>query len=137
MSNRACEDVIRWSLAIRRRWGCETAAVDLDDVPRILGGVAEFAARDTGRETVVANGDLLVNKLIRKVIRSLGHGSNEDADALLIVEVFDVFSDADQLRVETESDLAAVGWKVIGDGVLDDLEEFLLGVDGSDGESVK
>ena len=120
--------------AIRRR---KEWRGDLDDVPSILSSVAELAASHTGRETEVADGDLFVDELIGKVVGSFGHGSHKDTDALLVIQLLDVFSDSDQWGIETEGDLAAVGREVVGDGVGDDLEKFLLGVDGADGESVK
>jgi len=122
--------------AIRRRI-CVVCGGDLDDVPCILGSVAELAACHTGRETEIADGNLLVDKLVSKVVGSLGHGSHEDADALLVVQLLDVLSHSHQWRIKTEGDLATVGREVVGDWVGDDLEQLLLRVDGADGESVK
>jgi hypothetical protein len=51
---------ICWSLS-RERGG-------LDDVPYILSGVAEFAACHTGRETVVADGDLFIDECVSEVV---------------------------------------------------------------------
>lgn len=60
-----------------------TQAQALDDVPDIFGSMAELAARDAGRETVVADGDLLVYELVGEVVRALSHGSDKDTDTLL------------------------------------------------------
>lgn len=94
----------------------------LDDVPDLFGGMAESAAGDTGTQTEVADTDRVVLELVCKGIVTLGHGSDEDADALLRCEVGDVVAHTDNGRVETEGDLAAVGREVVGDGVLDDLQ---------------
>lgn len=99
--------------------------------------MAELAAGDAGRETVVADRDLLVDKLVSKVVSTLGHGADKDADALVVVQGVDVFADADDRRVEAQRDLAAVRWQVVRDGVRDDLEELLLRVRSLDREAVE
>lgn len=99
--------------------------------------MAEFAAGDRGRETVVADGDLLVDEFVREVVRAFGHCSNEDADALLVFQALHVFSYFDQGCIEGEGDLSAIGRKMVGDRILNDLEELFLGVNGSDGETVE
>jgi hypothetical protein len=99
--------------------------------------VAELAAGDAGRETVVANRDLLVDKLVSKVVSTLGHGADKDAYALVVAQGVDVFTDADDRRVEAERDLPAVRRQVVGDGVRDDLEELLLRVRSLDGQAVE
>lgn len=99
--------------------------------------MAELAARHAGREAVVADGDLLVDKLVGKVVGSLGHGADKDTHALLGPDAFHPVPDTNQRRIETERHLAAVGRQVIGDGVLDDLEELLLGGGGADRETVQ
>lgn len=117
---------------LRVRISCE-----LDDVPDLLGTVAEFGACYTGTETVVADGDGVVLELIGEVILALGHGADENADALVGVQVLDVLAHLDDRGVETKRDLAAVRRKMIGDGVLDDLEELLLRRGGPDGQTVQ
>jgi hypothetical protein len=112
-------------------------AESLDDIPRVLGGVAELAAGDARREAVVADGDLLVDPGIGEVVRSLGHGADKDADALIGSKRVDVVTDAHQRRVKAERDLAAVGRQVIGDGVLDHLEELFLCVGALDGKAMQ
>jgi len=54
----------------------------LNNVPSIFSSVTELAASNTGGQTVVADGDLLIDKLIGKIIGSLGHSANENTDAL-------------------------------------------------------
>lgn len=107
------------------------------NVPHLLGRVAELAAGHTGTETVVADTDGVVLERVSKVIVALGHGTNEDGDALLGTQRLDVVLRTDHGGVETHGDLAAVGREVVGDGVLDDLEQLLLRVGGADGQSVE
>lgn len=64
--------------------------ISLDDVPNVLGCVAEFAAGDTGTEGVVADTDGIVLELVRECVVALGHGTDEDTDALLRAKVLDV-----------------------------------------------
>lgn len=117
---------------------CDVLGVlNLDDVPSILGSMAEFTASYTGGKTVVAYGDLLVDHIVRKIIRSFSHSSNKDADTLVFVQVFNVFPDTNNLRFEAQSDLSTVGRKVVGNWVCDHFEELLLGVDRSNGEAVE
>lgn len=103
-----------------------------EDVPGVLSRVAELATGDAGRETEVADGDLLVDVGVGEVIRALGHGTHEDTDALVGVEPVDVGPNVGDRGVEAESDLAALGWQMLGDGVVDDAEQLLLGVGGPD-----
>lgn len=79
------------------------------NVPSILGSMAKLAAGNTSRKTEVADGDLLVNVCVGKVVRALGHGTNEDADALVRLEPIDVGPDVGDRSVEAESDFAALG----------------------------
>ena len=89
--------------------------------------MAELAACNAGTEVEVADTDAVVLDGVRKVIVALRHGTNEDCDALILVETANVVAQAYNLGVETEGHLAAVWWQVIGDGVLDNLDELLLG----------
>lgn len=98
--------------------------------------MAELAARNTSRETVVADGDLLIHELVGEVISALRHGSDEDTYALARVEVLDVISGAGDLGLETQGDLPAVWRKMVGDGVLDDAQKLLLRVGRSNGEAM-
>ena len=98
----------------------------LDDVPDVLCSVAELATSNTSRKRVVGDTDRVVLVLIGKGIITLGHSTNKDADALLRSEIADVVTNSHDLCVERESDLAAVWWQVIGDWILNDLEQFLL-----------
>ena len=47
--------------------------------------MTEFAACDTGRQAIIADGNLFIDKLISKIIGTLGHGSHENTDALLVI----------------------------------------------------
>lgn len=53
----------------------------LDNVPRILAGVAKLAAGHAGTQTVIADTDGLVLEFISKVVLPFGHGADEDTDA--------------------------------------------------------
>lgn len=99
--------------------------------------MAELAARHTGTQTVVADRNRIILELISKRVSALGHGADKDANALLGAEIHDVVPHAHNGRVERERDFAAVGRQVVGDGVLDDLEQLLLRSGGADGEFVQ
>lgn len=98
------------------------------NVPSVLGSVAKLAAGNAGRKTEIADGDLLVDVCVGKVVRALGHGTNEDADALVRVEPVNVAPDMGNRGVEAESDLAALGRQMLGNGVVDDTEQLFLRV---------
>lgn len=99
--------------------------------------MAELAAGDAGTETEVADGDGVVLEGVCKVVSPLGHGTDEDADALLGPQGLDVVVHPDDGGVEAKGDLPAVGREMVCDGVLDDLEQLLFGVGGADGEPVQ
>lgn len=99
--------------------------------------MAELAAGDTGTEREVANTDRVVLVLVGEVVATLGHGTDEDTDALLGTEVGNVIADSHDRSVERQRDLAAVGRQVVGDRVLDDLEQLLLRGGGANGEFVQ
>lgn len=99
----------------------------LEDSPNILCCVAELAACNAGTEVEVADANAVVLDGVREIVVALRHGTNEDRDTLVLVETSDVVAQAHNLSVETESDLAAVGRQVIGDWVLDHLDQLLLG----------
>ena len=109
----------------------------LNDVPGVLGGVAELGACHRGGEGKVADRDFLVDVLVGKVVVTLGHGTNENADALIWLQGLHVLADLDDWCVEGKRDLAAVWWEVVGDWVLDHLEELLLRVRGANREAVQ
>lgn len=100
----------------------------LDDVPGIFCSVAKLGACHTSRETEVADGDLLVHKLVGEIVGSLRHGADEYADALVWLQGFHILPNLDNGRIETESDLSAVRRQVIRNRVLNNLEQLLLGV---------
>lgn len=109
----------------------------LHDVPDILSSVAELAASNTGRQREVADRNLLVHHGVGKVILTLGHSTDEDADAVLGIHRLDILTNLDQWRIETQSNLAAVGRQVVGDGVLDHPEQLLVRVGGADRQAVQ
>lgn len=106
-------------------------------VPRVFRSVAELAASNASRQAEVADGDGVVLVLIGEGVSALGHGTHKDADALLGTEALDVVPALHNRRVEGEGHLTAVGWQVVGYGVLDDFEQFLLRCRGADGEFVE
>ncbi len=55
----------------------------LNNVPDVFGSVAELAAGNASRETVVADGNLLVYVFVGEVVGTLGHGTDKDTNALL------------------------------------------------------
>lgn len=97
-----------------------------EDVPGFFGGMAEFTASHTSTQAEVADTDGVVFEGIGKVIMTLGHGTNKDTDALIGVQRLDIVCCSDHGCLKTESHLTAVGGQVIGDGVLDDLQQLLL-----------
>ena len=108
----------------------------LDDVPDIFSSMTEFTASYTGTETEVADADGVVLDIVGKVVTTLGHCTNKDTDAFLRAEGFDVVTDTHDFGVEREGHFATIVRKVVGNGVLDDSEEFLLGRGRADGKSM-
>lgn len=80
-----------------------------ENIPNFFGRVTEFTTRHTGTQTIVADTDCIIFKGICKIITALGHGTNEDADALLGVQRLDVILNTDYRRLETERHLPTVG----------------------------
>lgn len=99
-----------------------------DDIPDILGGVAEATARDTRTQAVVADTDLVVDKGVGKRVVTLGHGPHKDTDAILGADVGNVIPHPHHGCIEAEGHLPTSRGKMIGDGVLDHLEKLLLRV---------
>lgn len=90
--------------------------------------MAELAASHASRQTVVTDRDLFVHEFVGESIGTFSHRSDENTDALVRLELLHVFSDLHDFCVKTERDLAAVWWEMIGDRVLDRLQQLLLGV---------
>lgn len=111
--------------------------IGLEDVPYILGCMAEFAACNAGTEVELANGDAIVLDVVREIVVALGHGTNEYSDALVLVEASNVVADTYDFRVEAKRYLAAVGREMVCDGVLDHLNELLLRRGGANLVSVQ
>lgn len=99
--------------------------------------MAELAAGNASRETVVTDSNLLVYEFVGEIIRALGHGTNKDANALRWFKVLDIVSRSHDLFVKTEGNLAAVRREMVCDGVLNDAQQLLLRVCGSDGQTVE
>jgi hypothetical protein len=121
----------QWSRATKRHFGVHmwhrwAVVRRLVDFPHVFGCMTKFAAGNAGTEVKVADSDAVVLQVIGEIIATFGHGSNKDCDALILIEAPDVVAYAHNFRVEAERDLATVGWEMIGDGVLDDLDEFFL-----------
>jgi len=99
--------------------------------------MAKFTACHTCTQTVVADTDGVIFEGVGKVIVTLGHGTNEDANALVGTQRLDVVGGPHHRSLETESHLPAVGGKMVRDGVLDNLQQLLLGVCRADRQPVK
>lgn len=99
--------------------------------------MAELTARHTGTQAVVADTDGVVFERVGKVIVTLGHGSDKDANALVGAQRLNIVGGPHHGRLETQSHLPAVRGKVVRDGVLDDLQQLLLRVCRADRKPVK
>lgn len=109
----------------------------LKDIPCVLGRMAEFTASHAGTQTVIADTDGLVLEGIGEIVVTLGHGTDKDTDALLGAESLEVVAHTHDRRLVAHGDLAAIGREMVGDGVLDDPEQLLLGVGRANGQSMK
>jgi len=99
--------------------------------------MTELAARHTRTEREIANTNSIILELIRKVILPLRHRPHKHANTLLRSQSPNIVSNPDDLGIETQRDLAAVGGKVLGDWVLDDFEQLFLGIDAANGETME
>lgn len=140
-----------------RRWGCRfsvTGGCDcslaegglvgslvgessLDDVPYVLGCVAEFTTRHTSTEGEAADRDGVVFEGIGKVITAFSHGTDEDTDALFGSESLDVVLDAYYGTLKGESHLSAVWWEMFRDWILDHAKKFFLRSCGANRHAMK
>ena len=84
--------------------------------------MTKFTAGNTGTQAVVADADRLVFEGVGKVIITFGHGAHENADAFSWAQACNIVSHLNELGVEAQGDLSAVGWQVIGDWILDYFE---------------
>lgn len=109
----------------------------LDHIPNIFGRIAEFPARDARTQAKVANADGVVLDVVGKVVLALGHRTDKHADASLRSQVRDVVCHSHHFCVIAERDFATIHRKVIGDGVLDHLQQFFLRIGGADGQPVQ
>lgn len=94
----------------------------LDDVPDIFDSIAELSASYTGAQAIIADADGVVLEAIGKIIVPFGHCTDENANALLGSYIFYVVLDPNDIRIEAERDLTAIGGKMVGDWILDDFE---------------
>lgn len=99
--------------------------------------MAKFTASHTSTQAEVADTDGVVLEGVGKVIMTLGHGTNKDTDALFRIQRLDIVRCPYHGCLKTKSHLTAVGGQVIRDGILDDLQQFLLRIGRADGEPVK
>ena len=81
-----------------------------DDIPRILAGVAEFAASNACTQTIVADTDGFVLESVGKVVLALGHGANKNTDTFRWAEGVDIITDSYHVSIETQRDLSAI-WR--------------------------
>lgn len=89
--------------------------------------MAKLAACDAGRKTEVADRDLLIDKFVGKGVLAFGHGSDENANALLRTYVRYPVTNSHQRSVKTQRDLSAVRRQMVSDGILDNSQKLLLG----------
>jgi hypothetical protein len=107
-----------WYLTL---WMCSS-----NDVPNVFRRMTKLAASDTSTQAVIADTDRLVLEIVGKVILAFGHGTNEDTDAFIWCKALNVVFDSDNLCVEAQRDFPAIGRKMVGYRVLDNLEELFL-----------
>lgn len=74
--------------------------------------------------------------MIREVIGSVRHSSNEDTNRMSIRNRRQVLGELDRGGIEGQSNLVTIRGQVIRDGVLDDFQEFLGTIEGTNGEFV-
>lgn len=118
---------------ILRQWTGYTSW-RLDNIPDILDSIAKFATRYASAQAVIAYTDRVVLEAVGKIVVTFGHRTHKDANTLFRPEIRYVVFNPNHICVIAERDLTAIGRQVIGDGILDDLEEFFLRICGSNGE---
>lgn len=105
--------------------------------------MAELAARDAGAQAETAHADAVHGAADLaathgfEIVLALGHGAHEDGAALPVAEAPHVLCRADDGRLCRERRLAAPRGEVARDGAGHDLEQFLRGGGGADGEAVE
>lgn len=117
--------VARWQVQ------CESVTasietVQLEDSPDVLCCMTELAACNTGTEIELTDCDAVVLDTIREVVITLGHGTHKDSDALVFAETCNISADTYNFRVKAECDFTTIRRQMVGDGVLDNLDELLL-----------
>lgn len=99
--------------------------------------MTEFAACHASAQGIVADADGVIFEAVREVVPAFSHRSDKHAYTLLRSQVRYVVPDTYDFGVEAQSNLSAIWWKVIGDRILDDLEQFLLRIRRADGKSME
>lgn len=99
--------------------------------------MAEFAASNTCGQAVVADGNLVVNVCVSKIVGAFGHRTDEHTDTLRGAQAINVASDGLHFCVKTQCNFAAIWRQVICDWVLDDPEQLFLRVSRPDGKPVE
>ena len=90
--------------------------------------MTEFAASNTGTEAEIADTDRFILEIIGKVVLPFRHGANENTDTFIWCETLNVVFDPDHFSLEAQCDFPAIRRKVIGNGILNDLQELFLRV---------
>jgi hypothetical protein len=98
----------------------------LHHAPDVPGGMAKLTAGHASTQVEIADTYRIILELVRKVILALGHGTDEHADALVWPEALDVVPDSHHRRVVAERHLSTVGWQMVRDGILDDVDQLFL-----------
>lgn len=75
--------------------------------------------------------------MVGEVVRSTGHGSDEDTDRMRLGQRREELGETDRRRVTGEGELDRVRRQVVGDGVLDDTEKLLRALDTTNAELVE
>lgn len=109
----------------------------LQDVPCILGGVAEFAARNAGGEGKIADGDLVVDYVVGECVLALCHGTHEHAYTLLVPQRLHIFPYPDKGRLKAQGYLAAVGRQMVSNGILNHTQQLVVRVCGPNGQPMQ
>ena len=98
----------------------------LNNIPHILGPMAELAAGHTRGKTVVADTNLVINVEIRKDIVTLCHRSYKYTYAFILLQSRNIVAALHQWSVKAQRDLATVWGQMVSDRVLNDFEELFL-----------
>ena len=70
--------------------------------------MTKLTAGDAGAKAEIADADRVVLEGVCEVVVSLGHGSDKDADALVVIEALNVVAHPYHRSFEAEGDLSTV-----------------------------